>query len=198
MILMLLGNAGIVTAVSTLILAFLAFGKEGEDGETHIGVKVALLVGGLGGLWAVTNSAWVDRQLSRIVSRALERFTSLDVRDYASLLQLTGDYRVMELLIQPGDWLANKSLADSRLRAEGVTVLGIHRANGHYIGSPAGETCIGPSDRLLVYGRVQSLDAIDCRGKGWRGDVEHHGAVAEASQVREQELEEVLQEEPAA
>jgi len=197
MILMLLGNAGIVTAVSSLILTLLEFDREGGARPT---VKIALLGGGLAGLWAVTNSKWVDRRLRRLVARALERFTSLDVRDYASLLQLTGDYRVMELLIRPEDWLANKSLADSRLRAEGITVLGIHRQSGKYIGSPAGETCIHPHDRLLVYGRVQSLDKLDVRGKGWRGDVEHYGAVVEAEETREREREEVEEEkeEPAA
>lgn len=196
MILMLFGNAGIVTVVSSLIVAFLAFDKA-EDTTSGL-YKGVLLVGGLVSLWAVTNSDWVDRRLRRLVGWALERYTSLDVRDYASLLHLTGDYRVMELLIRPEDWLANKSLADSRLRAEGIMVLGIHRDNGHYIGSPAGDTCIHAGDRLLVYGRVPSLEKLDVRGKGWRGDVEHHGAVVEASEVRKREqVEETDDDEPA-
>jgi hypothetical protein len=39
-------------------------------------------VAGLPALWALANSAWVVRRLSRLVEWALQRFTVLDIKDY--------------------------------------------------------------------------------------------------------------------
>jgi NhaP-type Na+/H+ or K+/H+ antiporter len=87
MILMLLGNAGVVTAVSSLLLSFL-----GEEQTWGPYTRSALLLLGLLCLWWLATSRWVDRQVSRIIRWALKRFTTVDVRDYAGLLHLTGDY----------------------------------------------------------------------------------------------------------
>jgi hypothetical protein len=48
----------------------------------------------------LASSKWVDRQLSRMVDTLLKRYTKLDVRDYASLLHLTGEYRLAELRVK--------------------------------------------------------------------------------------------------
>jgi hypothetical protein len=80
MLLMLLGNAGIVTAVSSLILTFLG-GRSASSMS-----RVVVLVSGLVLLWGVASSQWVDRRLSRLIEGALRRYTALEVRDYASLI----------------------------------------------------------------------------------------------------------------
>jgi hypothetical protein len=82
MLLMLLGNAGIVTVVSSLILSFV------DAGGMHEWLpRMLALVAGLAVLVAVATSAWVDRHLERVIAWALARWTSLDVHDYASLLR---------------------------------------------------------------------------------------------------------------
>lgn len=87
-----------------------------------------LLILGLAAVYAASRSRHVDRWRSAGIGRLLRRFTDLDVRDYASLLRLTGDYAVQELHVQAGDWLADRSLDELRLSDEGVLVLGIRRA----------------------------------------------------------------------
>lgn len=62
LLLMLLGNAGIVTAVSSLILTFVE-----HDDPSSLAFKVVLLLLGLVLLWALAMSHWVDRHLSRII-----------------------------------------------------------------------------------------------------------------------------------
>lgn len=135
---MLLGNAGIVGAVASLALSF-----AGTNGS-ETAVRLLTLAGGLILLWALVANRWVDRWLSRMIAVALRRWTDLDVRDYASLLQLTGEYEVMELAVEPDDWMADRALAELKLRDEGVVVLGINRANGAYVGAPTGESACGP------------------------------------------------------
>lgn len=183
MILMLSGNAGIVTIVSSLILSFVGPRELGT-----LSLKLVLLIGGLGFLWFVANSQWVDQHLSLLIDRALRKYTRLDVRDYSSLMHLAGDYRLVELHISPEDWIANRTLQEAELRDEGLVVLGIKRENGPYIGGPKGESMVLPGDTLLVYGRIRNVEELDSRTKDWSGDREHR------ERVREQEVEEAEEE----
>jgi NhaP-type Na+/H+ and K+/H+ antiporter len=165
---MLLGNAGIVTAISSLILTFI---KLGSDGSTA--VRIVVLVSGLVALWVVASSGWVDERLSNLIRWALSRYTKLDVRDYASLLRLTGEYRVYEMQIEEDDWCANRTLGELKLRNEGIVVLGVTRGDGRYIGAPDGSTEVLPDDVLILYGRSPALEKLDTRRKGLTGDREH-------------------------
>lgn len=171
--LMLLGNAGIVTVVSSLIIGFV-----GERQATPW-AKIALLAAGVVALWLASSSRWVDRKLSHLIDRALARYTDLEVRDYASLLHLAGEYHVSELMCQQDDWLEGQSLAELRLRDEGVMVLGITRDDGTYLGAPDGDTVVRAGDTLLLYGRAAALESLDARQHGRSGDREHESAVVE-------------------
>ncbi len=178
MLLMLIGNAGIVTAMASITLAFL--------GDTRSGTwiwQVILLFSGLGILWIIANSSWVDRRLSPIISLALKRWGQLDVRDYAAVLHLSGDYGVIEIQVNSQDWLANKTLAELNLSQEGILVLGVKRPDGTYLGAPKGPTCIRDNDILIMYGRSPVLAELDRRDAGWRGDVAHKQSVNEQKQV---------------
>jgi len=182
MTLMGIGNIGFVTAVSTLILTFLALG-EAQD----MGFKVVLLLFGLAAVYGLATSAWIDRHLSAGIVSALRRYTDLDVRDYRSLLHLAGDWRVTELSVSAEDWLANRALADLDLAREGVLILGIERADGSYVGAPKGHTELLNGDSLVVYGHIGVLEELDNRRKGWLGDRQHERACEE--EVRAESME---------
>ena len=70
LLLMLLGNAGLVTAVSYLILSFINLNQPGSSGLLW---RIVLLVSGLVLLWSLAASRWVDQHLSNLVSRAERR-----------------------------------------------------------------------------------------------------------------------------
>jgi hypothetical protein len=183
--LMLLGNAGIVGAVSSLILTFI-----NASDPTAMTLRIVLLVAGLVGLWAVAMSQWVDRRLSKVISWALQRYTRIDVVDYANLMHLAGEYRIVELQVNPRDWLAGKTLLATKLREEGVMVLGITRENGTYLGVPVGSTKILPHDTLIAYGRISALDAIDQRRDDWYGRQDHEAAIQKQRQAVAEEQKE--------
>jgi hypothetical protein len=178
MLLMLLGNAGIVTVISSLILTFIAANTLADWAW-----RILLLLAGLATLWYLGSSGWVDRHLSALISWALHRWTRLEVQDYTNLLHLTDEYQVIELRVEREDWLANKKLAELDLRHEGVIVLGIHRANGEYVGAPHGQTTIYEDDTLLLYGRESGLEELDYRPDTPGGDQAHEQAVAEQENV---------------
>ncbi|MBA2882641.1 hypothetical protein HNR65_002995 [Desulfosalsimonas propionicica] len=183
LLLMLLGNAGIVTAMSSLILSFV----QQNGGGAGLALKIVLLITGLVALWALAASPWVDRRLSKIIDKSLKRFTTLDVRDYASLLHLAGDYRLAELLVNPEDWLAGKTMIEARLKDEGVIVLGIERNDGTFTGIPEGQTKIRAGDVLVLYGRTGSLQDLDERRKGIQGDIRHHQATIDQEEAEKKE-----------
>jgi len=81
--------------------------------------NLMLLSVSLTALLALANSRWVDRTMSALVTRALRRWTVLDVHDYTSLLQLSAGYAVLEVPVQPGDRLANMTLRRLNLSHHG-------------------------------------------------------------------------------
>lgn len=164
--LMMFGSAGVVTAVASLIVSF-----GGTNGDEKLG-RAVILLAGVFVLLLLSRSRALDRLLARATAR-LMRSRGLDVRDYAGLLQLHGGYRVGELEVEDGDWVAERSLGELRLRDEGVVVLGVHRAGGAYVGVPGKETVIRAGDTLVVYGREERLEELDERGRGAAGDRAH-------------------------
>ena len=189
MVLMLLGNVGVATVIATLLLSFLRTSQTGNWSRNLI-----LLTGGLVALWLAAASSWVDRVISRWVAKALRRWSALDVRDYVGLLHLSGEYAVLELQIQEGDWLADKHLAELKLPDEGVLVLGVQRPDSTYIGAPIGATKVCPGDVMVVYGPIARLAELDERRHGRTGAQAHQAAVAE----QEERIEEQQAMDPAA
>jgi K+/H+ antiporter YhaU regulatory subunit KhtT len=184
LLLMLLGNAGLVTVVTSLILTFVD-----QEGSRPAVISAVVIVVGLLVLGAVASSLWLDRRLSKVISWALNRYTHLPVQDYAGLLRLTGDYRIAELRVRGDDWMAGRALRELKLRDEGVIILGITRANGVYVGAPKGPTMIRPGDTFILYGRQSCFEALDRRQKGEGGDREHDQAAREQRELIRRERE---------
>lgn len=173
--LMLIGSAGIVTAVSSLILSF-----GGAHNQQRL-ARAAVLIGGLAVLWALSRSDWVDRRLSSVIGRVL-RWRGYDVRDYGRLLALQSDWAVSELVVEEDDWIAGRTLGELRLRDEHIDVLGIQKPNGEYIGVPHGERTIDPGDVLVLYSTEGRLEELDDRKHGRAGDEAHIRAADECDE----------------
>lgn len=171
--LMLLGNAGLVTIVASLLISFAR-----ADESTEAWQRLGLLFAGLLMLFFLATNPTVDRALSNVITRMLHRFTDLDVRDYAQLLQLTGGFGVTELEVQPQHWTAGRALEDMQLRHEGIAVLGIQRLDGPFIGVPNGATVVESGDTLVLYGHNKIVSRFALREKGSAGDAEHDAAVS--------------------
>ncbi|HVM02127.1 MAG TPA: TrkA C-terminal domain-containing protein [Acidimicrobiales bacterium] len=173
MALMLAGSAGLATSIAGILA-----GVVGAADATSRLARAAVLIGGLVLIYAASTSSRVDRFLSRVIGRALARFTDLDVRDYAALLHVSGEYEVKEMLAVPDGWITGRTLGELRLRDEGVLVLGIVRADGSYLGVPTRETCIEAGDTAILYGRDGAFAELTARPRGEAGDEAHARAVA--------------------
>lgn len=167
MTMILLGNAGIVSGIAALLLSFAQ-----TSGSGDAATRIFILAGGLFVLFRVAATGWADRALSRMIERALRRWTDLAIMDYAGLLRLTGDWEVGELEVTEGSWLADVCLEDLRLPEEGVLCLGIERTDGRWLGAPGRLTKLHVGDVAVLYGRRETLARLDERRRDAAGELD--------------------------
>jgi len=177
-VLMLLGNAGLTSGIATLVLTFASTTGHG------VLLRMAGMVAGLLILWRLTRSRAFNRFLNRLITRALEKWTTLRLRDYAHLLQVERGYTISQITVNPGDWLSNKTLAELALNREGILVLGVRRQDGAYYGATTGDFQVRPGDVLTCYGREELLEQLAIRLPGSQGDAEH----AEAMRMQDETI----------
>jgi TrkA-C domain len=182
-LMMMVGNVGLVTAASSLILSFVGVTTRAEGL-----VRGGWLLAGLAAIWLVARSKWIEHGMLRVMHWALRRWTHLEAYDFVELLKLAGEYRVRTIVVRPGDWVEARRLEELKLFQEGITVLGIHRPDGTYLGVPRGETMIRAHDRLVLYGRDEQLRELEGRRSGPSGVETHQQAVADQQQLRREQL----------
>jgi len=175
MLLMLAGNIGFVSLIVTGVSSF------GSDSSIPSISKLLLLVGVLGTLWIIGSSKWIDDKMFKLISWTLKRVSNLEAHDYHALLHLQEGYYVTTLQVDESDWLVGRTLGQLRLSDIGITILGIKRADGTFLGAPVGGAYIRRGDTLIVYGVRESIERLDRQRKdkdGW----EKHQHIVEAKQ----------------
>ena len=180
--LMFLGNAGFITVISSLVLTFVSTSSAGDGISRLLYLLIGILV-----LWLLATNRAFNRVLTRLVRKALRRWTDLDLQDYARLLHLKGKYQVTKIEVDEYNWLANKKLRELRLPDEGIAVLGIERRDRIYIGTPYGDNCICPGDTLIVYGRKAAFVELDVRPEGIEGEKAHQMAVIIQQKIQQEQ-----------
>ncbi len=166
--LMLFGNIGFVTFVSSLVISFLRV----ESSESMLR-NLLFFFGGLFFLFFLSRAKIVDKLLTLMTERFLKKWTKIHTHDYESLFNLAGDYEVITIKVKRGNWLAERVLSDLRLSDEGVLVLALRREDGYFIGSPRGETMVYVNDELILYGRENAMANLGHRKRGPEGDLQH-------------------------
>ena len=172
MTLMLLGSAGVVTALATL---FLSLRGGGEGALTRLGIIVLVLVAAV----VVSRTPMFDRAIAPVADWAMRRWDRLNATDYAAVLEVRRGYGVAEVPVAEGSWLAGGTLEGLALRDEGIAVLGVHRVAGGYVAVPGAATVLQGGDVLTAYARLELLGALAERPAGAEGDAVHAEAVEE-------------------
>ncbi|BAO55966.1 TrkA C-terminal domain-containing protein [Nonlabens marinus] len=181
--LMLIGNAGIVTVMSSLILTFVL--PETTASRLY---GLLIIVVGLTGLWFAIRSKWVDRGLSKMISSMLRRYTDLEVQDFEAVLHLKSNYKISEAKVDADGWMCHKTLQELNLREEGITILGVYRKGEEYFGSPSGPFKLLPNDIVTIYGKADGIKSLYKRKKDFYAHLEHERFVAREESKREEEV----------
>lgn len=187
-LLMVIRSAGFITIIMSLILSL----QTTPGGPTTRLNRLIWIVVGIFVIWMLSRNRWFTHRLETVIRRVLRERTHLDTRDYAALLHLAGGYRSTEMQVRPGDWIAGRKLQDCNLRQEGITVLGILRADGTYLGAPLGRTEVRADDTLTLYGLENDLAALDQRRADPTGQRAHEEALRKQREVlKQQEKEDI-------
>ncbi len=185
--LMLIGNAGIVTVMSSLILTFVLPNTLASKLYGLLIVVVGMVL-----VWMAIRSQWLDRVLSRIINKMLQRYTNIEILDFAAVLHLKDDYRISEIKIDADNWMANKTLQQMQLRHEGITVLGIDRDDFDYLGSPGGQFEILPGDVVTLYGKAEKIRDLSRRKKDYKGERQHQKSIKEEVRRKEEKEQKII------
>ncbi len=156
--LMMAGNLQFAAVTGTVILSLVGV-TEGASVT-----KLATLGLGLLAVYLLASSSVVDHLMCGATSWLLRRYTSLETRDFTSLLHLGGEYTIAEIQVGHDHELAGRSVASAVPHSCGLVVLGVSRDDGSFLGLPAGETVIRSHDTLVVYGKPTEVSDLDAGG----------------------------------
>jgi len=175
-ILILLGSAGIMSVIATLVLTFI-----GQTGK-HVLRRGEILLAGLAIIFLFARSKYIYKIMKMIITKALEKWTTIRIYDYEQMLGLSKGYTISKIKVRKNSWLSNRKLNELKLEKEGLLVISIFRKVGEeerYIGLPTGGTEIEPGDLLICHGRQEVSKALSQRPKGFEGDKDHEEKVEE-------------------
>ncbi len=173
-ILIMLGSAGLTSSIATLIIAFV-----GQSGREVIDRGLVLLIGLLV-VYLFARSELITKFMKQIITKILEKYTSLEVTDYNEILGLGKGYGIIKFTVIENSWLIGKAIKSLNIRQEGILILTIKRiVNGkeELIGAPTADIIIQSNDELVCYGKEEMIKNISERINDSTGDKEHHNNV---------------------
>ena len=152
-ILMVLGNAGIVSVISSFILSVRPVGT------IHPSFNLLIVAASLFVLYRIASQNALAKKVTekiRSILREKLHFESVKVEE---LLTQPGGHGVAAVLVGKESRVAGLSLINSGFREHDLMVLSIER-DDHPISLPKATTTIEVGDRLICYGNLQNLGRL--------------------------------------
>ncbi|MCF8228602.1 MAG: TrkA C-terminal domain-containing protein [Bacteroidales bacterium] len=161
MVLMLLGNAGIVTVIASLLLTFV----NQDEKSLPAFYNIIIIAGSIILLAIITSSHAIDKWLDKMINLSLGKITNLHIRDYAALHKLSYDFQIAELHVRKDDWIEGRKIKECNLDQCEVKLLGIEKPRWEYIGFPKDDYTIQENDLVILYGREPAIKKLDSKKK---------------------------------
>jgi hypothetical protein len=152
-ILIILGNAGMVTVIATLVASFTQV-----TGYMWFFINLAIIVGGIFGLYQLIIRSNVGQRIVDRLQRPVMNRILREVPAVEEIFHVEKDWAISLAMIKGSSKSIGLSVAD--ITAEGdIEILSIDRA-GTYLTRPDLEEKIMEGDRLLVYANRKSVKQI--------------------------------------
>jgi Trk-type K+ transport system membrane component len=111
-----------------------------------------------------TNAKLVKRLTAALRSKVARRQIFKPVL-FEELLPIAGGYGVLKIDVRVGSPLLGKTLSESELRGDGVTVLAI-TTRGESKTNPSPDTKLGSGDELICFGKITTIKERISTGPG--------------------------------
>ena len=152
-ILIILGNAGTVTIIATLVASFTQV-----SGYTWFFIRLAVIVGSIFGLYQLIIRSNIGRRIPGWLQRPVMNRILREAPAVEEIFHVEKDWAISLVMIKGSSKSIGLSVAD--ITAEGdIEILGIDRA-GAYLTRPNWDEKIVEGDRLLVYANRKSVKRI--------------------------------------
>jgi hypothetical protein len=154
MVLMILGNAGYITVITTMVLTFAKGG-----GTTPTLINSGILILSLLFIYKIASNRNVIRFFTKKIQSNLEKKEVFKRMPIEEIKLVSSEYGIAEVKVKPTCSDLGKKLIDSGFRANDILVLAIERKNG-IIPTPKATDIIEIDDILVCYGRLANLEKI--------------------------------------
>ncbi len=152
-ILIILGNAGMVTVIATLVASFTKV-----SGYTWFFIHLAIIIGGIFGLYQLIIRSNVGRRIPDWLQRPVMNRILRGAPAVEEIFRMEKDWGISLVTIKRGSKRVGQSVADITAERD-LEILGIDRADT-YLTRPDREEEIMVGDRLLVYANRKSVKQI--------------------------------------
>jgi len=152
-ILIILGNAGMVTVIATLVASFTQVG-----GYAWFFIRLAIIVGGIFGLYQLIIRSNVGQRIVDWLQRPVMNRILRVAPAVEEIFHVEKDWAISLVTIKGSSNIIGLSVADITAE-EDIEVLAIDRA-GTYLTRPNWDEKIAEGDRLLVYANRKSVKRI--------------------------------------
>jgi len=165
-VLMVLGNAGLVTMIATVANAlnpentllgwlsesYLSFLPK----QSVIWVNLVIIAAALYAMYKIFNNQKLTHKFTQYLRQHILKYEFFQPVSFEELLLLTGGYGITQTEVPAGNALAGKTLAESGLRKHDIIVLAIHRKDD-MLPSPEAATIIQQGDWLILFGKLENI-----------------------------------------
>lgn len=153
MTLMILGNAGLVTVVATLIISF------AKGGLSPIPVQLVLLAIATYLIYYLASHKGLTRKFTKRIEEKLSRSTFFTKKPIEETLRLAQGYGVAEISLKENSPHIGLTLQETDFKKEGIIIMAIERGKD-VIHTPKGGDRLCVDDTLICYGKLPAIKRV--------------------------------------
>jgi hypothetical protein len=153
MFLMILGNAGLISIITTLMLSFR------REGVTQVLVNITIILLAILLLIRVSSNKGITRRLTKKIQERLIKSPTFTKRPVEEILRLAEGYGIAEVMLGEECVDIGKTLFESSFRQNDILVLAIERG-ASVIPAPHASDRLLLNDMLVCYGKLENMDKI--------------------------------------
>ncbi len=155
--LMILGNAGLITVITTLVVSF------GRGNITPLLINVAIVLLLIFILFKILGHRGVTKFLNAKIESKLAKRPPFQKRPVEEVLRIAKNYGIAEVSIKNNCQDLGKTLSESSFRENDILILAIDRKSG-VIPTPKASDRILLDDTLICYGKLSNIEKIISAG----------------------------------
>ena len=155
MVLMVLGNAGLISIMSTLLFSFMRGGMNMTPVLLNIAVILVVVIILIG---LSRKETWM-RKLTKKIQDKLVVSATFKRRPVEEIMRLAEGYGIAEVNLAGECEEVGKSLNDSSFRNKDILIIAIERGS-KVIPAPGGQDKLFAEDTLICYGKMENIKAI--------------------------------------